>query len=316
MKYIFRRLASLLVTMLLVSFLTFLAFRLVSGDPVQTMLGTDATPQQIAALRSELGLDRPFLLRYFSWLGGFFSGNLGLSYSYRQPVWELIGAKLEITLLLSLLSFALIAVVSIPLGLVSYRWTEGPLSIVSTALNQFCMAIPPFFTGVLVSWCFGILLRAFTPGDFPALAEQPGAALLHLLFGAVCLAIPRTAMTVRMLRSVVVGEMNKAYVRTAIARGNDRNGVLVGHVLKNSLVPVITFLGQTMAELVGATIVVEQVLGIPGLGRFLVSSISHRDYPVVQAIVVLLAFWVGLAGTLADLVNQGIDPRLRLGGEA
>ena len=139
-----------------------------------------------------------------------------------------------------------------------------------------------------------------------------GESMIHLFFGAVCLSIPRIAMSVRMLRSTVISEMNKAYVRTAISRGNDRDSVLRRHVLKNSMVTVITFLGQTLAELVGAGIVVEQVLGIPGMGRFLVLSISSRDYPVVQAIVVILAFWVVLAGTTADLINQLIDPRLRL----
>jgi len=136
----------------------------------------------------------------------------------------------------------------------------------------------------------------------------------YLFFAAVCLAIPRSAMTVRMMRSTVIGEMEQAYVRTAISRGNDRRSVLNRHVLKNSLVPVVTFLGQTMAELIGGSIVVEQVFGIPGLGRFLVASISNRDYPVVQAIVVILAFWVVITGTAADLINQRIDPRLRLGG--
>ena len=148
--------------------------------------------------------------------------------------------------------------------------------------------------------------------DFPGLRVNFGASLRHLFFGAICLSIPRIAMTVRMLRSTVISEMNKAYVRTAISRGNDRKSVLLHHVLKNSMVSVVTFLGQTLAELVGAGIVVEQVLGIPGLGRFLVTSISHRDYPVVQAIVVILAFWVVLSGTIADLVNQAIDPRLRI----
>lgn len=183
-----------------------------------------------------------------------------------------------------------------------------------TAFNQLCMAVPPFFTGILVSWIFGIILRFFVPGAFPGLHQDFGSALKYLFFGAICLSIPRIAMTVRMMRATVIEEMNKAYVRTAISRGNDRRAVLTGHVLKNSMVSVVTFLGQTLAELVGAGIVVEQVLGIPGLGRFLVTSISHRDYPVVQAIVVILAFWVVLAGTLADLINQGIDPRLRLGG--
>ncbi len=310
-KTIIKRVGMLAVTMLLVSFLTFSAFEVVSGDPVRTMLGTDATEAQVAALRQQLGLDLPFLSRYIRWLGGFFSGDLGISYSYKQPVWDLIGGKLELTLWLSLMSFILIAVVSIPLGVFSYRLEGGFWDWPRTVLNQLCMAVPPFFTGILVSWCFGILLRLFTPGEFPGLQSDFPASLRHLFFGALCLSIPRIAMTVRMLRATVISEMNKAYVRTAISRGNDRRSVLTRHVLKNSMVSTVTFLGQTLAELVGAGIVVEQVLGIPGLGRFLVSSITRRDYPVVQAIVVILAFWVCLAGTAADLVNQTIDPRLR-----
>ena len=316
MRYVVRRIGMLLLTMILVSFLTYFAFELVSGDPVRTILGTEATEEQVTALRHELGLDQPFLTRYFRWLGGFFSGNLGISYSYRQPVWGLIASKLEVTLWLSLMSFVLIAVISIPFGILSYRWVGGPMDGLRTVFNQLCMAVPPFFTGILVSWAFGIGLRVFTPGEFPGLHTNFAASFRHLFFGAICLSIPRIAMTVRMMRSTVIGEMNKAYVRTAISRGNDRHKVLTRHVLKNSLVSVVTFLGQTLAELVGAGIVVEQVLGIPGLGRFLVVSISHRDYPVVQAIVVILAFWVVLAGTVADLVNQSIDPRLRLGRSA
>ncbi len=292
--------------MILVSFLTFTAFEAVSGDPARTILGTEASEEQVQSLREELGLDKPFLQRYFHWLGGFFSGDLGTSYSYRQPVWDLIGSKLLITLLLSLMSFVLITVVSLPLGVVSYRWR-------TTVFNQLFMAFPPFFTGIIISWVFGIIFRLFTPGAFPNIYTDTSGALMHLFFGAVCLAIPRIAMTVRMLRSTVVSEMNKAYVRTAISRGNDRQGVLRRHVLKNSLVSVVSFLGQTLAELVGAGIVVEQVLGIPGLGRFLVTSILHRDYPVIQAIVVILALWVGFAGVTADLINQAIDPRLRIG---
>ncbi|MBO5565038.1 MAG: ABC transporter permease [Lachnospiraceae bacterium] len=315
MKYIFKRIGLLLITMILVSFLTFLAFEIVSGDPVRNMLGTDASPAQIEALRQELGLDKPFLSRYVSWLLGFFSGDLGRSFSYKQPVWELISSKLVITLALSLISFALIILVSIPLGVFSYQWVGGPLDGVRTAFNQLCMAVPPFFTGILLSWTFGVILKVFTPGDFPGFAKDPGGSFVHLFFAAICLSIPRIAMTVRMMRSTIVDEMNKAYVRTAISRGNNRWSVLTRHVLKNSLVLVVTFLGQTLAELVAASIVVEQVLGIPGLGRFLVASISHRDYPVVQAIVVILAFWVVLAGTISDIVNRRIDPRLRLGGE-
>ena len=237
--------------------------------------------------------------------------RLGVSFQYRQPVQALLGPKMLVTLCLSLVSFVLIVVVSLPLGLLS---ANGKLDGLHTFLNQFCMAVPPFFTGILISWCFGIFLRVFVPGDFPGLDRNLGRSLVYLFFAAVSIAIPRVAMTVRMLRSTVISEMNKPYVRTAIARGNDRRQVLWGHVLKNSLVQTVTFLGQTMAEIVAGSIVVEQVFSVPGLGRMLVASISNQDYPVVEAIVVILAFWVVLSGTLADLINRYIDPRM--GGAA
>ncbi len=316
MKYALKRIFMLVLTMVIVSFLTFLAFELISGDPAEAMLGTEATPERLAALREELGLNRPFLVRYASWLAGFVSGDLGVSLRYRQPVWDLIAPKLEITLCLCLASFVLITAVSIPLAIWSYRWTGTVFEAVRTAFNQLCMAVPPFFTGILMTYLFGIVLRLFVPGDFPDLHTRFGEAMVHLFFAAVCLGIPRTAMTVRMMRSTVISEMQKAYVRTAISRGNDRHAVLTRHVLKNSRTSAITFLGQTMAELIGGSVVVEQVFGIPGLGRLLVYSISTRDYPVVQTVVVILAFWVVLAGTLADLINQRVDPRLRLGGAA
>ena len=316
MKSMLRRVLMLLATMLIVSFLTYAAFELISGDPAEAMLGTQATPARVEALRKELGLDAPFLVRYARWLLGFFSGNLGVSFSYKLPVAELIAPKLAVTLWMCLISFIIISVISLPLGVLSYQSAVGRFGWLHTTLNQFFMAVPPFFTGILISWGCGVILRFFTPGDFPDLHDDPAGALRYLFFAAVCIAIPRVAMMLRMMRSTVISEMEKDYVQTAISRGNDRQGVLVGHVLKNSLVPAITMLGQTMAEIVAGGIVVEQVFGIPGLGRLLVASIANRDYPTVQAVVVILAFWVVFAGMAADLVNQCIDPRLRLGGES
>ena len=314
MKYAAKRVAMLLLTMVIVSLLAFVAFDLISGDPATAMLGTEATPEKVAALREQLGLNRPLMVRYGEWLLGFFTGDLGMSYSYRQPVWDLIAPKVLVTLCLSGLTFLLIVAVSIPLGMRSARQSGGVLGSVRTLVNQLCMAVPPFFTGILLSYLFSTVLRWFVHGQFPGLDKDLGGSLKYLFFASLALAIPRVAMTVRMLRSTVQGEMRKDYVRTAISRGNDRRGVLYQHVLKNALVPVVTFLAQTMAEIVASSIVVEQVFGIPGLGRMLVASISNRDYPTVQAIVVILAFWVVLAGTVADLINQRIDPRLRLGG--
>lgn len=316
MKYAARRIAMLLVTMVVVSFLAFAAFDLIPASPAEMMLGTEATPEKVAELEHALGLDRPLLVRYGEWLLGFFTGDLGTSYNYNQPVWELIAPKVGVTLLLSTISFLLIVALSIPLGLWSARHSGGPLEAGGTALNQLCMAVPPFFTGILLSWLFSTVLHWFTHGQFPAPGENFFGAVKYLFFASVSLAIPRIAMTVRMLSSTIRSEMGKDYVRTAISRGNDRPAVLRRHVLKNALVPVVTFLAQTMAEIVAGGIVVEQVFGIPGLGRMLVVSIGNRDYPTVQAIIVILAFWVVLAGTAADLINQRIDPRLRLGGGA
>ena len=314
MNYLLKRVLTGLATMLMVSFLTFAAFSLISGDAAIAALGTSATPERLAALRAELGLDRPLLVRYGEWLLGFFTGDLGGSISYQQPVGELLAPKIRLTLWLSLVSFLLITAVSIPLGVLTAgrRRFEGT----RTALNQLGMAVPPFFTGMLLSWVFGVGLKWFAPGQFPDAKEDFAGAAVYLLFAAAALSIPRIAMTVRMLRSTVQEELGKDYVRTAIARGNDRGQVLRRHVLKNALPPVVTFLAQTMAEIVAGSIVVEQVFVIPGLGRMLVSSIGGRDYPVVQAIVVILALWVVLAGTAADLINQRMDPRLRLGGAA
>ena len=317
MKYAAKRIAMLLFTMVIVSLLAFVAFDVISGDPATAMLGTQATPERVAELRAELGLDRPLLVRYGEWLLGFFTGNLGTSYSYHQPVWDLIAPKVGVTLCLSLLSFVLIAVISVPLGVRSAtRRSQGILNGMETLFNQLCMAVPPFFTSILLTFCFSTVLHWFVHGRFPGLGSDFFASLRYLFFAAVAIAIPRIAMTVRMLRSTIADEMGKDYVRTAISRGNDRAGVLRRHVLKNSLVPVVTFLAQTMAEIVAGSIVVEQAFAIPGLGRMLVASIGSRDYPVVQAIIVILAFWVVLAGTVADLINQRIDPRLRLGGGA
>ena len=285
------------------------------------MLGTTATPERLEALREELGLNRPFPERYGKWLAGFFTGDLGTSYSYKVPVSQLVGQKLPATLVLSTMSFLFIVAASIPLGLWSVRLESRKgrkwriLNVIRTVFDQLFMSVPAFFSGILISWIFGILLRWFRPGGaFPTLAE-PGKFFWYLIFPAVAVAVPRIAMTVRMLRSTIVYEMNRDYVRTAISRGNDRPNVLWRHVLRNALAPVVAFLAQTMAEVVAGSIVVEQVFGVPGLGRLLLGSIANRDWPVVQTIIVILAFWVVLAGTLGDLISQRIDPRLRLGGD-
>ena len=313
MKYTAKKLLLAVVTMVIVSFLAFLAFQIIPGDPTTTLLGTDATPERVEALRHQLGLDEPFLLRYGNWVAGFLRGDMGTSYSYSMAVGSMVGGKIPITGLLTAMAFVLIVAVSVPVGLLSARRENSRSSHVLDAVNQVLMAVPPFFTGILLTFVFGLVLKWFTPGTFVAPGEDLGGCIRYLIFPAIAIALPRIAMTVKMLRSSIQSELRRGgYVRTAYSRGDTSRRVLYGHVLRNALVPVVTFLAMTMADIVAGSVVIEQVFAIPGLGQLLLRSISTRDFPVVQAIIVIMAFWVVLVNLLADIVNQQIDPRLRL----
>lgn len=179
-------------------------------------------------------------------------------------------------------------------------------------VNQVLMAVPAFFTGILLTYLFGLLRGGSCRGASSHRRRTSGRSAGYLVFPAAAIAIPRIAMTVKMLRSALLAEMNKDYVRTSYSRGNDRRATLYLHVLRNALPPVVSFLAMTVADIVAGSVVIEQVFAIPGLGRLLLTSISNRDYPVVQAVVVLVAFWVVLVNLLGDLLNQRLDPRLRL----
>lgn len=312
MKYILKKLFALIITLLIVSFLAFLAFSIIPGDPTAKILGMDASPDQIAALRSQLGLDRPVLIRYWEWLTNFLRGEFGTSYGYSMPVGQMLADKLPVTAALTLISFVFTVVLSIPLGILAGSVRSRALDHIITAVDQIFMSIPQFFIGIIMCFTLGLTFRLFVPGEFVSYTQSWPKFLYYLIFPALAIAIPRIAMTVKMLRSALLAEMNKDYVRTSYSRGNDRRATLYLHVLRNALPPVVSFLAMTVADIVAGSVVIEQVFAIPGLGRLLLTSISNRDYPVVQAVVVLVAFWVVLVNLLGDLLNQRLDPRLRL----
>ncbi len=312
MKYVIKKLITLIITLFIVSLLAFLAFQVIPGDPTTKMLGTEATPEAREALRAELGLDQPVLVRYWDWLTDFLRGDMGESYSYRMPVADMLADKLPVTFLLAIMSFVFTVVLSIPLGVLAGSARSKVLDVIITALDQIVMSIPPFFIGILATFLFGTLLRLFTPGNFISYEESWSACLGYLVLPALSIAIPRIAMTVKMLRSSILTQMEGDYVRTARSRGNNRRAVMVRHVLKNALIPVITFLAVSAAEIMTGSIIIEQVFTIPGVSRLLLASISSRDFPVVQAIVVILAAWIVIINFVADLLYQLVDPRIRL----
>lgn len=312
MKYILKKLVTLIITLFIVSLLAFLAFQVIPGDPTTKLLGTEATPEAVAALRAELGLDRPVPERYWSWLCGFVRGDLGESYSYRMSVGEMLADKLPVTFLLTVLSFLFTVVLSIPLGVWAGSARSRALDVFITALDQVVMSIPPFFLGILATFLFGTLFHLFVPGDYVSYRDSWAGCLGYLILPALSIAIPRVAMTVKLLRSSIQGELEKDYVRTARSRGGARGAIMRGHVLKNALIPAITFLAVSAAEIMTGSIVIEQVFTIPGVSRLLLASISGRDFPVVQAIVVILAAWIVIINFAADLLYQLVDPRIRL----
>ena len=312
MKYIAKKLGTLIITLLIVSFLSFMAFSVIPGDAALSKLGTEATAEQVTALRKEMGLDRPVLVRYGIWLKNFVSGDMGESYSYSMPVQDLLKDKLPITIALTLLSFMLILVISIPVGIFTSQREGKWLDSLIMMLNQIMMSVPGFFLGILITYIFGLLLKWFTPGAYVSISDSFRGFLGYLIAPSFAIALPRCAMCVKMLRSSVVSQMKLDYVRTAYARGNTKNQVMFFHVLKNALIPVLTFWGMTIADIIANSIIIEQVFTIPGMGSLLITSISNRDYPVVQGIIVLVAALVILINFVVDVLYSRIDPRIRL----
>ena len=312
MKYILRKLLTLIITLFIVSLLAFLAFQVIPGSPATSMLGTNATPEKVAQLEEEMGLDDPVLVRYGRWVADFVQGDWGESYSYNLPVKDRVLEKLPATAALVLLAFAITVAASFPLGIATARREGSRLDRIITVVNQICMSIPPVFVGILLCFVFGITLRVFVPGNFVSFADSPGQFFLYMLFPALAVALSRMAMTVKMLRSSILDEMNKDYIRTAFSRGRTRVDALKKHALRNAMIPVIAFLAVTAAELVAGSIVVEQVFAVPGIGRLLLASIGSRDFPVAQAVVVLLAVWVVVVNFIADILYQYMDPRVRI----
>ena len=303
----------LLVTLLLITLAAFLAFQIIPGDPTTKMLGTEWTPEKAEALRVELGLDKPAIQRYFLWLAGIFTGNTGRSYSYNMPVSELIAGKVSITLVLSAIAFALTAGISIPLGLLLARHPGGALDKMARVINQVTMSIPPFFIGIIFTSVFGSILGLFSPGVFVPFAESPLRYLVHVFFAALAIALPKAAMLLRLFNGSLEAEAERDYVRTAYSRGCSGKMALWRHVFKNAIMPVITFLALALGDIIAGSVIIEQIFAIPGLGRLLLLSISNRDFPVVQIIVVILASVIVTANFAADAINRAIDPRMRAG---
>ena len=226
MKYLAKKLAGFVMTMLVVSFLVFAAFAVIPGDPATAMLGTQATPEKLAALREQMGLNEPLLVRFGSWAANFIQGDFGTSYKYQMSVGSMIAEKIPVTLTLTAMSFLIMVAVSIPVGLFCAHHAGGKVDRIVLIVDQVIMAIPPFFSGILITLLFGLVLHLFTPGGYVSYTTSVTGFLGYLIFPSVAIALPKAAMAIKLLRTSVLSEMKLDYVRTAYSRGNNTKGVL------------------------------------------------------------------------------------------
>jgi len=308
--FILRRTVGFILTLLAVSVVVFAVMNVLPGDPALTILGLDATDDALAALREQLGLNEPLFTRYFSWIWNALQGDFGISHSFRVPVSGLIAERLPMTISLAVAGMVVTLVIALTLG-ISAAARHGKFGDWGVMLlSQLGIAIPAFWLSILLVLLFAVKLRWLPPGGFSGWSD-PVAALRSLILPTISLALVQSAVLARVTRSSALEIMRQDFVRTARASGLSRRRVLWRHVLPNALVPIITIVGMQFAALVTGTIVIENVFYLPGLGRLIFQSISNRDLPTVQALVMLFAAIVVTANFVVDLLYVVIDPRLK-----
>ncbi|MDK2946532.1 peptide/nickel transport system permease protein [Geotoga petraea] len=301
----------MVVTIFIVSLITFFAFQIIPGDPVLSKLGVDADQAQIDALTNELNLDQPVIRRYFSWLTGIFKGDLGNSIRYDRDVGEMILSRLPVTFSLSIISMLLVIIFGIPIGILSAKYDKKASGFFINFLTQVSMAIPSFWTGILLMYLFGLILNWITPGAYTPWSENAFEAFKSLILPSLAIAIPNIAVIVRYLRNTILEQKNQDYTRTALSKGAKPGYVLTRHILRNALIPVVTVFGMIAAKILAGSIIIEQVFSLPGLGRLLINAISTRDLPLVQGMILYFSVLIVIINFLIDIIYKLIDPRIK-----
>lgn len=312
MYYVLRKMIAIFFTLFIVSLITFSVFEIIPGDPIIAKLGIDADEAQIKALREELQLDLPLSVRYQNWISNALRGDLGESIRFDAPVSSLIRERLQVTFLLAILSLLITIIIGIPLGIITAKYDNQISGIVISLASQLGMALPSFWLGLIMTYIFGLILMFFVPGKYIPISTDFFGALKYLFFPATALAIPKIAVIVRYLRTAVLEEKNQDYVRTAYSKGLTNNLVLYGHILRNALIPVLTIMGMIIADVLGGSLIIEQVFTIPGIGRLLIMAITNRDFPLVQGMVLYIAAIVVLINFVVDIFYHIIDPRISI----
>jgi peptide/nickel transport system permease protein len=311
--YVLRRLVLMVPVALLVTVICFTLLRLSPGDPVLAYAGEERDPASLAQLRHSLGLDQPLPAQYAAWLSRAVRGDLGRSIRTRQPVGEAIMERLPATLELGGAALILSVTVALVVGTLSALKRNSAVDLLATGFTLAGVSLPGFFLGILLILIFALVLRLFPPGGYVPFLEDPAGNLRRLVLPAVTIATASLAVNLRQVRSSLLDVLDQDYVRTARAKGLRESGVVSGHAMKNALIPVITLVGLQVGAIIEGALITETIFFWPGVGRLAVDSINGRDYPVVQAIVLLSALSFMVSTLLVDVLYGWIDPRISYG---
>lgn len=313
MTFLVRRLLLAVPVIVLVTIMVFSLLHMLPGDPATVILGQEATPDAVAALRDELGLNKPIIVQYFDWMGGVLQGNLGRSLVDRSPVSELIAARFPATLELTIGTFIVSLLIAIPAGIVSATRQGKWIDYFSTIMALGGMSIPHFWLGMMLIVFFSVQLGWLPASGYVPFTEDPLGNISAMILPIVATGLRESAVLMRMLRSSLLDVMHADYIRTAYSKGLKERAVVLGHALKNALVPVVTTSGLIVAGLLGGLVITESIFSIPGFGRLIVESIFRRDYVTVQGAILVSALMVVVVNLIVDILYAFIDPRIKMG---
>ncbi len=311
-RYVVRRLLLMLPVALIVSFLTFMTIHLVPGDPARVLLGESATPQTVAALRAQLGLDKPLPVQFGLWLWQALHGDLGQSIQLQQPVSQAILQRLPVTLELGFCSLFFSLLLALPLGVYSALHQDTWIDWLVNIVSLLGTAIPSFVAGLVLIFFFAVSLRIFPPGGYVSFADDPLGNVRDLILPVIALGAGSVAVNMRQIRASMIEAMSQDYVRTARAKGVRERRISYVHAFRNAIIPLLTIVGLQAGAILAGTFVVETIFLWPGVGQLAVTSILAKDYPLVQGIVLLSALAYMVANLLVDIGYAVLDPRIRL----
>ncbi|PID40466.1 MAG: hypothetical protein CR984_03045 [Proteobacteria bacterium] len=310
--YLLKKTTALLILLFLVSLVVSAVLYILPGDPAQIILGINASPETLTALRIKLGLDQPFWVQYGQWISSLLSGTGSHSITYDIPVTALVGSRLAVTGPLALMAMFIAVMVALPLGIFAARHQSRMGDAAVMAGTQFGLAIPEFWLGILLMLLFSVHWGIFSSGGFPGWDESFWGSVKALFLPALALGLIRAAILTRLTRSSMLEALREDFVRTARAKGLREHTVIYSHALKNALIPILTIFGLQMGQLLAGAIIIENVFTLPGLGRLVFQAIGRRDLPVVREVVLFMAAAVVIVNYLVDLSYAVVDPRIRL----